>query len=102
MKIFVPVYCKNDKTILVIMENSKTPYACGICSKRFHTSIYLIKHIELRHPSSAEQSSKFSKSESELPKKTSSNINQRKILQYFKFAAKTGNEIHSKSKDIDG
>ena len=84
------------------MENSKTPYVCGICSKRFHTSIYLIKHIELRHPSSAEQSSKFSKSESKLPKTDFSNINQRKMLQYFKFVAKPADKIYSKSRGIDG
>ena len=38
------------------MGRSKTPYACSMCKKEFRNSIFLVKHVELRHPSSKQSS----------------------------------------------
>ena len=46
----------------VIMENSKIPYVCGICGKKFHNLTSLGKHVQLRHPKFAKFSSKSKKS----------------------------------------
>ena len=32
------------------MKNTRTPYGCTICKKEFSNPIYLVKHVELRHP----------------------------------------------------
>ena len=34
------------------MSESKTPFACSICKREFRKAIFLVKHVELRHPSS--------------------------------------------------
>ena len=66
------------------MENSKTPYGCGICEKMFHSSNFLIKHAELRHRSSVRQSLIFSNTISGTPKTNSSTDDQQNLLKKVK------------------
>ena len=32
------------------MKNTRTPYGCTICKKKFSNPIYLVKHVDWRHP----------------------------------------------------
>ena len=50
------------------MDNSRTQYACGICEKDFFNPNSLVKHVELRHPLSARQSSTCSNKNKGTPK----------------------------------
>ena len=65
----------------VAMENSKTPYACGICKRMFHTPISLSKHVEVRHQCFGNQSSTFLKVNSNDIKTKFENCQQNKSLQ---------------------
>ena len=60
------------------MANLTTAYVCGICQKKFYNSIFLVRHIELRHPQSAR---KILKSSNKTQDKTSGLINQRNLSQ---------------------
>ena len=90
------------------MENSRTPYGCGICEKMFHSSNFLIKHAELRHPSSVRHSSIFSSTISGTTKTNSSSDNQQSLLQKksnrdvnpLEFVVMNGIEIDKNSTDI--
>ena len=63
------------------MENSKTPYGCGICKKMFHKPMLLLRHIELRHPQSARKFSLLSNENSGTAKTNSRSANQRSLSQ---------------------
>ena len=42
------------------MRNLPTPYACGICETEFYNPVFLIKHVEVRHPTKARNFSSLS------------------------------------------
>ena len=63
------------------MDNSKTQYACGICEKDFFNPNSLVKHVELRHPPSAKQSSTYSNINNGTSKTKSSSDRQANALQ---------------------
>ena len=79
MRPFEPVFYGTAKTKQVVMENSKIPYVCGICGKKFHTLTSLGKHVELRHPTFAKISSISSKISIET-QTNSSNDHQENLL----------------------
>ena len=53
------------------MRKLITPYECGFCKIKFRNPLFLIRHVELRHPRTSEQ---FSPLPSDNIKDTKANI----------------------------
>ena len=97
----ISLLLEGTSVLQVVMRNLQSPYVCGICKKGFHIPRFLIKHVELRHPTKSRKFSTNTNLFNNSKKISAPSKNNEAFDNDFEFVSINVDEIEQISDDVD-